>query len=151
MIEARLLPILKEILRQNEYVEFYLGRSGEFDELAARLIRIARRAMGEENSAMILVLPYPVKDAEYYRDYYNEVMIPDALAGLHPKGAITARNRYMVDLCDLIITYTDHAGGAERAVRYATRQKKRVIQLAGEDFLAPSPAHLRYSINSIFG
>ena len=151
LIEARLLPILKEILRQNEYVEFYLGRSGEFDELAAQLIRMARRAMGEENSAMILVLPYAVKDIEYYRDYYTEVMIPDALTGLHPKGAITARNRFMVDLCDLVIAYTNHAGGAESAVRHAKRLKKRVIQLAGEDFSLPSPASLRYSVNSIFG
>lgn len=151
LVEARLLPILKEILRQNEFVEFYLGRNGEFDELAARLVRTARAAMGEENSALILVLPYTVKDIAYYRDYYTEVMIPDALIGLHPKGAITARNRFMVDLCDLVIAYTDHAGGAESAVRRAKRLKKRVIQLAGEDFSAPSPALLRYPVRSIFG
>ena len=42
-IEETLLPILKEILINKEYVEFYIGRNGEFDEIAASVIKRAQK------------------------------------------------------------------------------------------------------------
>lgn len=71
-IEEKLYELFWELLRTKEYVEFYLGRNGDFDILAASVIKRLHKNYRDDNSAMILVLPYPVKDYEYYKDYYDE-------------------------------------------------------------------------------
>ena len=68
-IEQQLLPILQELFEKHMFVDFYVGRNGEFDEIAASLVRLVQRANKDRNCAMTtltLVLPYPTKDMEYY-------------------------------------------------------------------------------------
>ena len=130
-IEERLVPILKELILTKEYVEFYIGRNGEFDEFVASLIKRVQKQLDRGNSVLILTLPYTVKDIEYYADYYDEIVIPDAIGKAHPKAAITLRNRWMVETCDLVICYIEREeGGAYEAVRYAKKNNKEVIFLA---------------------
>ena len=38
-IEEKLVPMLNELILTREYVEFYIGRNGEFDEFAATVIK----------------------------------------------------------------------------------------------------------------
>ena len=38
-IEEKLEPILKDLIDQKEYVEFLVGRDGEFDQLVASTVR----------------------------------------------------------------------------------------------------------------
>ena len=130
-IEEKLVPILNELILTREYVEFYIGRNGEFDEFVASLIKRVQKQLDRGNSVMILTLPYTVKDIEYYADYYDEIVIPDAIGKAHPKAAITLRNRWMVETCDLVICYIEREeGGAYEAVRYAKKNNKEVIFLA---------------------
>ena len=130
-IEEKLVPILKELILTKEYVEFYIGRNGEFDEFVASLIKRVQKQLDRGNSALILTLPYTVKDIEYYADYYDEIVIPDAIGRAHPKAAITLRNRWMVDTADLVIAYIEHEkGGAYAAVKYANNIDKNIINIA---------------------
>ena len=65
-----------------------------------------------------------IKDIEYYENYYDEIVIPDAIGRAHPKAAIMLRNRWMVDTADLIIAYLEHEqGGAYAAVEYAKKNE----------------------------
>ena len=133
-IEETLLPILIEILINKEYVEFYIGRNGEFDEIAASVIKRAQKITDRKNSALILVLPYSVKNMEYYEEYYDEIIIPDILSGVHPKSAITRRNKWMAENSDTVISYIErNEGGAYSAVRYAEKLEKRIINLNNAD------------------
>lgn len=129
-LEDVLYPMLRELTVEKPYVEFYIGRNGDFDIFAASIIKRVQNAVGRERSEMTLVLPYPTKDLAYYEQYYDRVMIPDTVTGIHPKRAIEARNRWMVAQCDLLICYAayDH-GGAYAALQYAKRLQKRVINL----------------------
>ena len=130
-IEEKLVPILNELILTKEYVEFYIGRNGDFDEFVASVIKRVQKQLDRGNSALILTLPYTVKDIEYYENYYDEIVIPDAIGKAHPKGAITLRNKWMVETCDLIICYIEREeGGAYAAVRYAKKNNKEVIFLA---------------------
>ena len=95
-IEEKLYDLFCDMLRTKEYVEFYLGRNGDFDIMAASVIKRLKKNFRDDNSVMILVLPYPVKDYEDYEKYYDEIVIPKELYGVHPKAAITERNRWMV-------------------------------------------------------
>ena len=130
-IEERLVPILNELILTKEYVEFYIGRNGEFDECVASVIKRVQKLTDRQNSVLILTLPYAVKDIEYYADYYDEIVIPDAIGKAHPKGAITLRNRWMADTADLVIAYIEREeGGAYAAVKYADKNNKNVINLS---------------------
>ena len=39
IIEDRLTPIIKDLIWKKQFVEFYIGRNGEFDEFAASVIK----------------------------------------------------------------------------------------------------------------
>lgn len=129
-VEERLHELFWELLRTKEYVELYLGRNGDFDILAASVIKRLHKNYRDDNSAMILVLPYPVKDYEYYKDYYDEIIIPDELHGVHPKAAITERNRWMVTNTDVLIAYIrNESGGTAAFVHMAEQLGRRIIKI----------------------
>ena len=108
-VENRFDKLLHELIAQKEYVEFLIGRDGEFDLLASAAIKRAVREYGYGNTHFTLVLPY--MKAEYrdnekeYLDYYDEVEVCAESAETHPKSAILVRNRNLVHL---LLTQTGH-------------------------------------------
>ncbi|MDD6060770.1 MAG: hypothetical protein PUB97_10420 [Ruminococcus sp.] len=134
-IESRLDLLLHDLITQKKYVEFLIGRDGEFDLLAASAIRRAVRQYGYGNTSLILVLPY--MKAEYrdneqsYLDYYDEIAICAESSDAHYKSAIQVRNRSMVDRSDLIVCCIQHkSGGAYKTIQYAIKQGKQVRNLS---------------------
>lgn len=65
-VEKQLYSIVQDLIRSKEYVEFYIGRDGEFDVFSASIIKRAQKALGSENSEIILVLPYKRQNIEFY-------------------------------------------------------------------------------------
>ena len=133
-IEQRLEALLHDIISQHEFVEFLIGRDGDFDMLASSVIKRAISKYSNGNTSFILVLPYMKADyrdnEQQYLDYYDEVEICEEAAAAHPKGAIQKRNRSLVDRSDLVICYIQHEnGGAFQTVRYAQEQGKEIINL----------------------
>ena len=132
-LEDKLMSLLREIIHTHEYVEFLVGRDGDFDQLAASTVKAAIRDYASGNASLILVLPY--ERAEYrdnkesFEDYYDEVQICYESSQAHPKAAIFERNKSMIDRSDLVICAIDHDGGAAKAVRYAKQQGKKIINL----------------------
>ena len=130
-LEDKLTPIIKELVRTKMYVVFLIGRNGEFDECAASILKRVRKESEEENSEIILVLPYTVADIEYYEKYYDDIIIPDRLYSAHPKSAIILRNRWMIESSDLVVVYVEHkTGGAYTAMKYAEKLNKRIINIS---------------------
>jgi hypothetical protein len=129
--EGWLASIIKELICSHCYVAFLVGRNGEFDELAARIIKMVSREVGCENNHIILVLPYAVKDIEFYESYYDSIVIPEDVERAHPKAKITLRNRWMIDHSDLVVAYIEHSdGGAYTAIKYAETKNKEIIRLS---------------------
>ena len=136
-IESRLDTLLHDLITQKEYVEFLIGRAGDFDLFAAAAVKRAVREYGCGNTYFTLVLPY--MKAEYrdnekeYLDYYDEVEVCAESEAAHPKSAIQIRNRNIVDRSDLIVCCIQHqSGGAYQTIKYAEKQGKRVINLADD-------------------
>lgn len=131
MVEKGLFMILQKLLYEKEYVEIYIGRNGEFDIFAASIVKKAQNTFGRERIGMTLVLPYSEKNIEYYEQYYDSVIIPACVGQTHPKGAITKRNKWMVEESDLVICYVEREqGGAYIALKYAQKLEKEIINLA---------------------
>ncbi len=66
------------------------------------------------------MLPYPVANTEDLEKYYDEVMCPQELDGVHYKSAITKRNEWFVEHSDLLVAYVvrDY-GGAAQCLKFA--------------------------------
>ena len=111
---------------------FYTGAMGEFDSLFSSAVRKAKKSCPDIK--LICVKPYMTKEINKNRDYYNfmydDVIIPTELIGIYYKGAIKARNRWIVENSDIVIGYTirDY-GGAYTALKYAERLKKKIFYL----------------------
>ena len=137
-IENRLDKLLHDLITQKEYVDFLIGRDGEFDLLASAAIKRAIRSYGYGNTHFTLVLPY--MKAEYrdnekeYLDYYDEVDVCYESSIAHPKAAIQIRNRSMIDRSDLVVCCVQHnSGGAYRTLQYAEKQGKRIINISDKE------------------
>ena len=120
-VEQNLEKIIRELLHSKEYVEFLVGRSGDFDQYASSAVLRIRKAVGDHNSSLTLILPYPT--AEYlnnqksFEDYYSYIEVSDAASAAHHKAAFQIRNREMVDRSDLIVCCIEReSGGAWQTV-----------------------------------
>jgi len=134
-VREQIVRVIKPLIQEKMYVTFLVGRNGEFDECAAAAIKRVQAEIGKENNEMTLVLPYQVADMEAYEKYYDNIIIPEAVYGVHPKSAITRKNRWMVEGSDLVIVYIEREdGGAYQAMRYAARLEKRIVNLKNLSF-----------------
>lgn len=133
-LENKIENIIREKLHIKEYVELYVGRNGDFDISVASATKRAQEALGHQNSSLILLQPYPMKDDEYYEKFYDEVWYP-VDPKTHPKAAITKRNQWMIDNADLLVAYVepDRKGGALTTLNYAEKKGVEIINLAIEE------------------
>ena len=134
-VEELLEEQIRKLINEKEYVDFLVGRNGEFDQCVSSTVLRVRKNVRDDNSALVLVLPYPtaeyLNNEEYFHDYYTDVEISYTASKAHPKSAIQIRNREMVDRADLVICYVEsNHGGAWQTVKYAMEQKKKVVNLA---------------------
>ena len=65
-LEEKLEEHIRILLESKEYVEFLVGRNGEFDQLVSSTVRRVKRNYRDDNSALVLVLPY--LSAEYEKN-----------------------------------------------------------------------------------
>lgn len=130
-IEQQLEEIVRELLLTKQYVEFLVGKDGAFDILVASVIRRCKRQYRDDNSAMVLVMPYMRADfrdnEESYREYFDEIEI---FSGTHYKSAFQQRNRNMISRSRLAIFAVNKTeGGAYSTMKYAAAQGIEIINL----------------------
>ena len=135
MVAEKLEKIIRKLISGKEYINFLIGRDGEFDIIAASVIRRIIKELDCGNSSLTLVLPY--MKAEYrdneqeYLTYYDEVEICPESSKTHFKAAIQVRNRNMIDRSDLVILFVERKkGGAYQSLRYANRTGKWIMNIA---------------------
>ena len=133
-VESKLEELIRDLLCNKQYVEFVVGRNGDFDQMVSSTVLRLKRNVRDDNSALRLVLPYPTAEFENNEDsfykYYDEIEICEESSKAHFKSAMQIRNRNMVDRADLIICYIErHEGGAYQAIQYAKKMEKQVINV----------------------
>jgi len=133
-VERQVETLVLKLIEGKDYVDFLVGRNGDFDQIAASAVRRAKECY-RGKSSLIWVMPYEL--AEYrenkkaYDQYYDEVEICSESDGSHPKAAYQIRNRSMVDRSDLIIFCVTHNhGGAYQTLQYAKSKRKDIINIA---------------------
>lgn len=131
MVEQNLESLISTLLLDKEYVEFLVGRDGEFDQIVSSVIRRCKRTVRNDNSSHIWVLPYPTaqlrNNAEAFQAYYDQIEICGT--GQHYKQAHQARNRQMADRSDLVVFYVDHEGGAWQTLQYVKKENISYVNI----------------------
>lgn len=137
--EQRLEKLIRELIATKEYVEFLVGRNGEFDQMVASTVLRIRRMLRDDNSALVLVLPYPtaefLNNQTAFENYYTNIEVSDAAAKDHFRSAIQTRNREMVDRSDLVVCCIERKkGGAYQTVQYAKKMEKHIVNVSADAF-----------------
>ena len=132
-VESKLYELLRIIMKQeNRELEFLVGRNGDFDLMAASVIRKLKKETGNENVFLTLVLPYENAElrnnTEAFESYYDSIEINEATRSY--KYAIVTRNRGMIDRADLVVVYVKNkSGGAYQTLKYAEKNEKRILNI----------------------
>lgn len=134
-VEESIENLVHDWIRKKEYVEFLVGRNGDFDLLVASCILRIKKELFDANSSLVWVQPYPnlpyLKHPEDFECYYDEIEIFDFASRVHPKAAFKIRNQAMLDRSDFAVFWVkDEYGGAHEALRYAEKSNINHINLA---------------------
>ena len=108
---------------------FLNGGQGYFDKTCAMILyRLKTRY---PNIRSILVIPY--RDFWIFnKELFDEIIYPfeaHTFSYYTYKSGSPKRNRWAVDHSSVAICYVYRAGGAEKALKYAKKQKLRIIDL----------------------
>lgn len=91
-LEERLYNIIGQLLREKYYVDFLVGKNGDFDVLASSTVHHAKNNIRKDNSSLILILPYVTAECEkskkYFEKYYDGIEICNESAKSYFKEAI---------------------------------------------------------------
>ena len=136
-VEKRLRELVENLLRDHSWVEFLVGREGDFDIMAASVVKQVKKSLYCDNASLTLVLPYMKSELrdneESFLNYYDNIEIDSEASVAYFKNAIRIRNRRMVDRSQLVICYLDHnKGGACSAMQYAKEIGCKVINIVDE-------------------
>ena len=78
-VEELLEEQIQKLINEKEYVDFVVGRNGDFDQCVSSTVLRVRKNLRDDNSALVLMLPYPtaeyLNNGEYFHDYYTDVEI----------------------------------------------------------------------------
>lgn len=129
-ISSQVRSEIVKLLIEDPDTEFLVGNQGQFDSIVYHSLASLEKDFPDLQYKIVLAyMPGQKEDYELYpskRTYY-----PEGMELVHPKFAISKRNRWMVEQCDVVLCYITHSwGGAAQFVKKAERKKIDVINIA---------------------
>ena len=107
---------------------FYVGHQGKFDKMVYR--ELCRAKKKYPHIDCVVALAYPPAQGEKWE---LETLYPFGLERIPRSYAILARNAWMVEQADVVVSYvTRQFGGAAKAVSLAKRKGREIFSLPCE-------------------
>lgn len=72
-IEERVERQIRQLIVEHEFVEFLVGRGGDFDQIVSSAVIRAKKNIRDDNSALIWVLPYPSSELQNNNNEYEGI------------------------------------------------------------------------------
>ena len=89
-VEERLEEIIRSLMRDKEYVDFVVGRNGDFDQYVSSTVLRCKKNYRDDNSSLVLVLPYAsaeyANNQDYYEEYYDDIEVSFEASKAHPSS-----------------------------------------------------------------
>lgn len=131
-VRLKLWKVLIDLIENAGVEMFYVGRQGQFDVMVRSMLRQLSGTYSHIRYAVVLErLPGKQEGADY-----SDTMLPEGIENIHPRYAISWRNKWMIDHADYVVTYIAHSwGGAAQSLKRAKTRERRgkmtIINLAG--------------------
>ena len=129
-IYKKLEEAVETLIVERDVDSFLVGNQGQFDSM---VLSVLRKMKGKYSQISYnVVLAYMPAEKDEWNPYeYGETMLPEGIESVHPRYAISWRNKWMVNESDMVICYITHGwGGATRYVEMAVKKEKPIISLA---------------------
>lgn len=128
-IKSKLRKVLIDLIESHAVDMFYVGQQGSFDSMVRSVLKELVSLYPHINYAVVLERIPPKRDEFDIRDY-SDTMLPEGIETVHPRFAISWRNKWMIKQSDYVVTYVTHSwGGAAQFAELAEKQKKTVINV----------------------
>ena len=126
-IEKWLYDVTQKLIEQGA-TTFYLGGYGDFDSLAASVVRGQKKRYAQIELVLVLAYLNTGRDTSGY----DSTVYPP-LETVPRRFAISHRNRWMVESADVVVAYVLHDwGGAATTLRCAKQKNKQIISYRDE-------------------
>ena len=122
---SNILQAIQYLITEKKVLTFYVGTQGNFDSLVYRALCSLRANFPQIQ--INRVLAYMPKD----NCKISDSILPEGIESIHPRYAISWRNRWMIEHADYVVSYIDHNyGGAARFVNESKRKRKTIISIS---------------------
>lgn len=126
-IKPKLKETLIDLIEQHGVDTFYVGQQGAFDAMAYTVLRELAGSYPHIRYAVVLER-LPGKQLSVNA---CDTLLPEGIENVHPRYALTWRNKWLVDRSDYVITYVTHPwGGAARYAAMAAQRHRHILPLA---------------------
>lgn len=121
---------IEKIIAEDNVTEFLVGNQGQFDGMVLKALRRIKEKY--PHVSYNIVLAYMPAEKEECNPYdFGETMLPEGIENVHPRYAISWRNKWIVNEADVVIAYVTHTwGGAARYMEMAAKKGKQIINIA---------------------
>ena len=125
-IQPKLREVILDLIDNKGADEFYVGTHGNFDRMVASVLS----KLSETRAfRCYIVLAYPPAEKEKPRA--DHTILPDEIEYIPPKFAINYRNKFMIEVADIVVTYVKHSrGGAAKYKLLAEKKNRQIIELS---------------------
>lgn len=128
-IKPKLHEALVDLIENHAVNMFYVGRQGVFDAMARSVLKELRLEYPHIRYAVVLER-IPEKRNKSDPCDYSDTMLPEGIENVHPRFAISWRNKWMLDRSDFVVTYITHSwGGAAQFAEIAKRRCQLCINI----------------------
>lgn len=125
----KLKEVVEKLIVEDGVTSFLVGNQGHFDSLALSALRHFKEKYPYINYNVVLAY-MPAEKEEWNPYEFGETMLPEGIESVHPRYAISWRNKWMVNESDVVVAYITHSwGGAAKYVEMAEKKGKTIISL----------------------
>ena len=127
-LTEHLLSVLTGLIAEG-VDSFLVGNQGGFDSAVLHTLRLLKEK--HPHITYNVVLAYMPGAKEEWSAYEPmETFYPEGLESVHPRYAISWRNKWMIQESDVVVTYITHPwGGAAQFAELSKRQQKQIFSL----------------------
>jgi len=124
-IDKELKEIIINLIEKENVTHFYVGNQGNFDAIVFKILKEIK--LTYPTISYNVILAYIPKSPT---DYDSTDILPEGIENIHPRFAISWRNKWMINNSDYVVTFVTHPwGGASKFKTLAEKQGKKVINL----------------------
>lgn len=126
-LDAAVLRSAIEDLIKQGVTEFLVGNQGQFDGMVRTCLKSLQKQYPEIRYSVVLAY-LPTKKREF--EDFSDAMYPEGIESVHPRYAISWRNRYLLGRADICLCYVNYTfGGAYKFAHMAKTRGLTVINL----------------------